>query len=62
MCNHLGNEKWMEQLEWTGKEGYNEAEMMEWKVEGEKAGYYKTFKNLSVRIVDKVLYYDRMLC
>ena len=48
ICNHIGNEMWMESLEWTGKHGFNKAELADWKVDGKVAGSYKTYKNLSV--------------
>jgi carboxypeptidase C (cathepsin A) len=48
ICNHVGNELWMERLAWSGKKGYNAQELAEWKVNGTVAGTYKTYKNLSV--------------
>ncbi len=39
----------MEALEWTGKKGFNEAELGPWKVDGKVAGTYKTSENLTVR-------------
>lgn len=49
ICNHIGNEMWLEALEWSGKEGYNEAKLVDWKVKGKVAGSYKSSGNLSVR-------------
>jgi cathepsin A (carboxypeptidase C) len=42
---------WMNRLQWTGQEGFNEAEFVDFKVKGEVAGKYKTYGNLSVRDV-----------
>jgi len=39
---------WMEALEWTGKKGFNEAQFVTWKVDGEVAGSYKTSGNMTV--------------
>ncbi|BEJ16680.1 hypothetical protein CspHIS471_0600810 [Cutaneotrichosporon sp. HIS471] len=41
ICNYIGNEMWMEALEWTGKDQYNAAEYKKWDVDGEHAGEYK---------------------
>jgi cathepsin A (carboxypeptidase C) len=48
ICNHIGNEMWLEALEWTGKKAYNKAELTDWKVNGKVAGSYKSAGNLSV--------------
>ncbi|RSH85597.1 hypothetical protein EHS25_003736 [Saitozyma podzolica] len=48
ICNHVGNEMWMNRLQWTGQEGFNEAEFVDFKVKGEVAGKYKTYGNLSL--------------
>lgn len=48
ICNHVGNEMWMERLEWSGKREFNKQELAEWKVDDEVAGSYKSYKNLSV--------------
>ena len=48
ICNHIGNEMWLEALHWTGKEGYNAAALADWKVDGKTVGAYKTFGPLSV--------------
>ena len=46
--NHIGNERWMEALEWTGQKDYNAAQFVPWKVDGEVAGIYKNSGNLTV--------------
>jgi len=48
ICNHIGNERWMEKLQWTGQKGYNAAKWEDWKVKGKAAGYTKASGNLSV--------------
>mgnify|MGYP002718915478 CR=1 FL=1 len=48
ICNHIGNEMWLEALEWSGKQGYNDAQLVDWTVKGKVAGFYKTWGNLSV--------------
>ncbi len=40
----------MESLEWTGKKGYNAAQLVDWDVDGKVAGSYKTSGNLTVRL------------
>ena len=50
ICNHIGNEMWLEALEWTGKKGYNDAQLVDWKVDGKVAGSYKSSGPLSVSI------------
>ena len=47
--NHIGNEWWMEALEWTGQKEYNAAQFIPWTVDGEIAGSYKTSGKLTVR-------------
>lgn len=51
ICNHIGNEMWMERLQWSGKSGFNAEELEEWKVDGKVAGSYKSYKNLSVSLI-----------
>ncbi|OCF45215.1 cathepsin A (carboxypeptidase C) [Kwoniella heveanensis CBS 569] len=48
ICNHIANERWMEALEWTGKESYNAAQFADWSVNGDVAGTYKTSGNLTM--------------
>ncbi|ORY34286.1 Alpha/Beta hydrolase protein [Naematelia encephala] len=58
ICNHIANERWMEKLEWTGKEGYNAAEFADWTVDDNIAGSYKTYGNLTHL---KILYAGHMV-
>lgn len=53
ICNHIGNERWMEKLQWTGQQAYNDAKFVDWKVDGKKAGYTKHAGNLSVSLYYK---------
>jgi len=48
ICNHIGNERWMEKLQWSGQKGYNGAKWQDWQVKGKSAGYTKAAGNLSV--------------
>jgi cathepsin A (carboxypeptidase C) len=48
ICNHIGNERWMEKLQWTGQKAYNDAKFVDWKVKGKAAGITKAAGNLSV--------------
>lgn len=58
ICNHIGNEMWLEALEWTGKKGYNDAQLVDWKVDGKVAGSYKTSGPLSVSCSPLDLVYE----
>lgn len=51
ICNYIGNEAWLEDLEWTGSMGYKTAEVRDWEVEGKVAGYTKTFGGLTFATV-----------
>ncbi|KAH6943611.1 hypothetical protein HPB50_024798 [Hyalomma asiaticum] len=43
-----GTLQWMEQLKWSGMKDFQAAEKQPMVVEGETAGYYKSFKNLTL--------------
>ena len=51
ICNYIGNEAWLEDLEWTGSMGYTTAEVRDWEVGGKVAGYTKTFGGLTFATV-----------
>lgn len=51
ICNYIGNEAWLEALEWTGSEGYKAAELREWEVQGGVVGSTKTFGGLTFATV-----------
>jgi len=46
-CNHIGNEKWTMELEWTGKKEFTSQELREWKVAGKVAGETRSAKGLT---------------
>lgn len=53
ICNHIGNEMLIENLEWAGAKGWklpdrvNEAEKQTWIVDDDVAGYYREARNLT---------------
>ncbi|CAO3648403.1 unnamed protein product [Mucor hiemalis] len=49
ICNWVGNLKWSLKMEWSGKEGYNNAPEQKWfsDLTGEHAGSVKTYGNLT---------------
>jgi carboxypeptidase C (cathepsin A) len=46
ICHHLGTEKALEQLEWSGRGDWLRAQSGVWLLEKQPAGYMKAFKNL----------------
>jgi len=47
ICNWLGNKAWTLLLEWKGNKEFNEAKDIEFKVDGEKAGRYRSAQKFS---------------
>ncbi|KAI5116338.1 hypothetical protein M0805_009174 [Coniferiporia weirii] len=47
ICNWVGNQRWTLDMEWTGREGYAEAPLRDWFVDGEPAGKTRAFGNLA---------------
>ena len=51
ICNHVGNEKFLEHLPWTGKDAWIQSPRFAWRakdeVEGQVSGYMKEYDNLS---------------
>ena len=43
ICNWVANERWMLDLEWSGKEGFGKEELREWVVYGKVAGKTRSF-------------------
>ncbi|KAF0412026.1 peptidase S10, serine carboxypeptidase [Gigaspora margarita] len=39
ICNWIGNNAWTKELEWSGKQGFNDAKTRHWKVQGDKSTY-----------------------
>lgn len=51
VINHLGIEQYLRHVEWTGLEGYLQADRHTWSYANTPAGYYKTYKNLTYIMV-----------
>ncbi|KAJ2720100.1 hypothetical protein GGI07_004812 [Coemansia sp. Benny D115] len=47
ICNWYGNKAWSEELEWSGKSGFNEEADKEWVLDGKPVGEARSFKNFS---------------
>ncbi|KAJ1962780.1 hypothetical protein GGI12_002445 [Dipsacomyces acuminosporus] len=47
VCNWYGNKAWARALEWSGKDGFNEAGDLDWYVGSKHAGEVRSFKNFS---------------
>ena len=50
ICNYLGNRAWTEALQWPGKKGFNQAELVDLTLQGDgetKTGYVKSSGNLT---------------
>ncbi|CAG8799748.1 20242_t:CDS:2, partial [Gigaspora rosea] len=39
ICNWIGNDAWTKELEWSGKQGFNDVKTRRWKVQGDKSTY-----------------------
>ncbi|KAJ3071080.1 hypothetical protein HDU98_005864 [Podochytrium sp. JEL0797] len=47
VCNWMGNEAWLDAMEWSGQDGYLDAPEDAWLVGGVEAGTVKSFGNLT---------------
>lgn len=47
ICNHIGTENIIENLEWNGATGVGRASARDWTVDGELAGQWQTARNLT---------------
>ncbi|KAJ3115287.1 hypothetical protein HK100_001411 [Physocladia obscura] len=49
ICNYMGNRAWTLELDWFGKDGFNEAPELDWvsKTTGRKAGIFRTYGELT---------------
>jgi len=47
ICNYKGGELWTNNMEWSGKSGFNSADYEKWLVDGVVAGQSKTYSNLT---------------
>ncbi|PWN43360.1 alpha/beta-hydrolase [Ceraceosorus guamensis] len=53
ICNHIGNEAWTLDLEWSGKEEFNKQELKPWiGHDGQQAGSYRNYGNFTFAIVE----------
>ncbi|WFD33411.1 carboxypeptidase C [Malassezia cuniculi] len=52
ICNFVGNARWIDDLEWSGKDGYRSAPLEPWYVDGKRAGEFRHYGNLTFAIVD----------
>lgn len=46
-CNHVGNEAFTSNLEWTGHEAFNDQPIKDWYVDGKVAGQRRSANGLS---------------
>ena len=46
ICNHMGTERMLQELQWNGREEWIKAQPGVWLVDKQPAGYIKSFKNL----------------
>ncbi|GBF95389.1 serine carboxypeptidase-like enzyme [Raphidocelis subcapitata] len=47
ICNWLGNRRWVDALDWAGKEGWAQAQEQTWTVKGQPAGAVTSYDGLS---------------
>lgn len=52
ICNHVGNEAWTVQLEWSGHDEFAGQALREWKVDGEVAGMTRSANGLTFATID----------
>lgn len=54
ICNFIGNARWIEDLQWSGSDGYKSAPLEPWFVEGRTvpAGHFRTYGNLTYATVE----------
>ena len=51
ICNHMGTERVLQELQWTGRDEWIKAQPGVWLVDRQPAGYIKTYKNLQSLLV-----------
>lgn len=54
-CDHIHQAKWMNDMEWSGQEGWHAAKTEDWMVDKEKKGLVKRYKNLTVSAKPEVM-------
>ncbi|KAK1217826.1 hypothetical protein PQX77_019499 [Marasmius sp. AFHP31] len=53
VCNYIGIERWMLDLEWMGRDGFREGDLREWYISaGKVAGKSRTFGGLTYATID----------
>lgn len=51
ICNWIGNKKWTESFEWTGKKAFVQQQLRPWMVNGKQAGITRAAKGLTYATV-----------
>ncbi|KZT58121.1 serine carboxypeptidase [Calocera cornea HHB12733] len=51
-CNWIGNMRWVEEMEWSGREAYNAQPARQWFVDGQPAGITKSWKGMTFATID----------
>jgi len=52
LCNHVENEKWTRELEWSGHKKFARQPLRDWYVKKKKAGVVRSAKGLTFLTVD----------
>jgi cathepsin A (carboxypeptidase C) len=52
ICNHVGNEAWTLDLEWSGHDEFSAQPLREWRVDGKTAGTTRSAKGLTFVTID----------
>lgn len=47
VCNWIGNHRWVEDLEWTGRDVFGATKLRQWDVEGVAAGLTRSANGLT---------------
>lgn len=68
ICNWVGNQAWLDALEWSGKKGFNKEPLRPWyadekaKKDKKQAGVYRSSGNLNFAVVDDSGHFVRLRC
>jgi len=52
ICNHVGNEAWTLNLEWSGHDEFSAQALREWKVDGKTAGSTRSAQGLTFATIN----------
>jgi cathepsin A (carboxypeptidase C) len=52
ICNHVGNEAWTLDLEWSGHDEFSTQPLREWKVDGKVAGTTRSAQGLTFATIE----------